>query len=34
MPGYRNPEGVVVYHYTSKTRFKYILNGDENKAAG
>lgn len=31
MPGYRNPEGVVVYHTLSKSLFKVIINGEAGK---
>ena len=34
MPGYRNPEGVVVFHPPSRSTFKVIINGDISKRPG
>lgn len=34
MPGFRNPEGVVVFHPQSKSLFKVVLSGGAEKRAG
>ncbi len=34
MPGFRNPEGVVVFHFASRSTFKVILSGEGEKRAG
>lgn len=33
MPGYRNPEGVVVFHFASRSSFKVIISGEAGKKA-
>ena len=30
-PGYKNPEGIVVFHYPGRTMYKVTLDGDGNK---
>lgn len=32
-PGFMNPEGIVVYHHSSRQLFKYTLDGDGHKGA-